>query len=58
MTDDIKQMILDIRSGGRVNMFDIYGVQRIADEMGYYALVLWIEAHRQEYWQFIMTSKP
>ena len=38
-------------------MLDIYGVQRIADEMGYYALVLWIEDHRKEYWDFIMTGK-
>jgi len=57
MTDEIREMILDIRNGGRVNMLDIYGVQREADRMGYYALVLWIEEHKREYWNFILIGK-
>jgi hypothetical protein len=56
MTDEIREMILNIRSGGRGNMLDIYGVQHEADSMGYYSLVLWIEEHRQENWNFIMTG--
>lgn len=52
----IKQ-ILDIRACGRVNMLSLKEVQRLAYEMEYFNLVLFIEEHPQEYWHFIMTGE-
>lgn len=45
-----------IRDGGEANMLDIRAVQRIADREGYSELVVYLEEHGQEYWDFIMTG--
>ena len=57
MTDTIKTQILAIRSSGETNMFDIHRVQQIANRRGYYELVIYLEEHRKEYVNFILTGR-
>ena len=57
MSEKIKSQILAIRVTGKTNMFDIHVVQRLAYEMEFYELVTYLEDHRQEYVQFILTGK-
>ena len=57
MSEKIKAQILAIRATGKTNMFDIHVVQRLAYEMEFYELVTYLEDHRQEYVQFILTGK-
>ena len=42
MNEKIVSQIRDIRDSGRVNMFDVPGVQRMAFKMGFYELVCFI----------------
>lgn len=57
MTDTIKQQILAVRDTARTNMFDVNMVQRIANDMGFYELVIYLEDHRREYAHFILTGE-
>lgn len=57
MNEKIKEQILAIRSTGFTNMFDINTVQRLANEYGYFELVIFIEEHRDKYSEFILTGK-
>lgn len=57
MSEKIFSQIMDIRDSGRVNMFDIPSVQRMAFEMGFYELVCFIEDDRAEYIRFILTGE-
>ena len=57
MTETIKRQILAIRATGETNMFDINRVQHIANRKGYYELVVYLEGHRKEYANFILTGK-
>ena len=57
MTEKIKEQILAVRDSGRTNMLDVNMVQMIAFEMEFYQLVNFIEDHKTEYIQFIMTGK-
>lgn len=57
MTGKIKDQILAVRDTGLTNMFDVNAVQRIAYDSGFYELVVFIEEHRREYVQFILTGK-
>ena len=57
MTDKIKEQILAIRDSGRTNMFDVPMVQYLANEYGYYELVIYLEEHRGEYAHFILTGE-
>ena len=57
MTEIIKTQILSIRATGLTNMFDVNTVQRIADRMGYFELVVFLEEHRKEYAHFILTGE-
>jgi hypothetical protein len=57
MTEKIKEQILAVRDTGRTNMLDVNMVQMIAFEMEFYQLVNFIEDHKTEYIQFIMTGK-
>ncbi len=43
MTETIKKQILSIRDSGRTNMFDTNMVQYLANELGYYELVIFLE---------------
>ena len=57
MNEKIVSQIRDIRDSGRVNMFDIPSVQRMAFEMGFYELVCFIEDDRAAYIRFILTGE-
>ena len=57
MNETVFSQIMDIRDSGRVNMFDIPAVQRIAFKMGFYALVCFIEEDRAAYIRFILTGE-
>ena len=57
MNETIFTQIMDIRDSGRVNMFDIPSVQRMAFEMGFYELICFIEEDRAAYVRFILTGE-
>ena len=57
MTNTVKQQILAIRATGETNMFDVNRVQHIVNRKGYYELVVYLEGHRKEYANFILTGK-
>ena len=57
MTEKVRDQILSIRDTGLTNMFDIPMVQRLADDRGYYELVIFLEEHRKEYASFILTGE-
>lgn len=57
MNNKVKEQLLAIRSTGLTNMFNIYYVQRLAHEMNFYELVIFIEEHRSEYVHFIMYGE-
>lgn len=57
MTEKIKDQILKIRDTGLTNMFDTTAVQRLAFEREFFELVMFIEEHRKEYVNFILTGK-
>ena len=57
MNEKIVSQIRDIRNSGRVNMFDVPGVQRMAFKMGFYELVCFIEEDRVAYVRFILTGE-
>lgn len=57
MSEKVKNQILDIRATGLTNMFDVIAVQRIANELHYYELVVFIEENRKAYVQFILTGE-
>ena len=56
MKKRIFEQIMAIRDSGETNMLDIRTVQYIANRENYYELVIFIEDHRKEYWNFIMTG--
>ena len=57
MTETVKRQILKIRNSGETNMFDTRAVQYIANREGYYELVVYLEKHKKEYANFILTGK-
>ena len=57
MNEKIVSQIMDIRDSGRVNMFDVSAVQRMAFEKGFYELVCFIEEDRAAYVRFILTGE-
>ena len=57
MTDKIKEQILAVRGTGLTNMFDVNMVQRIANDMGFFELVVYLEDNRCEYAHFILTGE-
>lgn len=57
MTETIKKQILAVRDTVLTNMFDVNAVQRIANDMGFYELVMYLEEHRREYAHFILTGE-
>ena len=57
MTDKIREQILAVRKTGRTNMFDVPMVQYIANEMRFYELAIFLEEHRSEYVNFILTGE-
>ena len=57
MDKKIKEQILAIRDTGLTNMFDVATVQRIAYEMGFYELAVYLDENRKEYAHFILTGE-
>lgn len=57
MNATIKKQILAIRNSGETNMFDTRTVQYIANREGFYDLVVYLEEHKKEYVNFILTGK-
>lgn len=57
MTETIRKQILAVRDTALTNMFDVNMVQRIANDMGFYELVIYLEDHRREYAHFILTGE-
>lgn len=55
--EKVKEQILAIRDTGLTNMFDVNMVQRLAYERDFYELVLFLEDHRKEYVNFILTGE-
>lgn len=56
MTDRIKQQIEAIRKSGETNMMNLGRVQRIANREHYYELVICIEEHASEYFDYLMNG--
>ena len=56
MTDKIKEQILAIRDTGLTNRIDVNAVQRIADEMEFYELVIFLEEEKAKYVKFILNG--
>lgn len=56
MNETIKKQILAIRDTGLTNMFDVNTVQWLANERGFYELVIFLEEHRKEYVRFILCG--
>ena len=57
MNETVVSQIMDIRDSGRVNMFDIPSVQRMAFKMEFYELICFIERDRAAYIRFILTGE-
>ena len=57
MDEKVKEQILAIRDTGLTNMFDVNMVQRLAYEGDFCELVLYLEDHRKEYVNFILTGE-
>ena len=57
MTDKVRKQILAIRDTGLTNMFVVVAVQRIANDMGFYELVVYLEENCKEYAHFILTGE-
>ena len=57
MTEKIKEQILAVRDTGLTNMFDVNAVQRIANDMDFFEMVVYLEEHRREYAHFIFTGE-
>ena len=57
MDKKVKKQILAIRDTGLTNMFDTNMVQFLANERGYYELVVYLEEHKKEYVRFIMFGE-
>ena len=49
--------IMTIRDSGACNMFDLLKVQEEAYKMGFYELVVFLNEHKKEYAEFILTGK-
>ncbi len=57
ISDTLVEQVLAIRDSGKVNMFDVRGVQAEANQQGFYELVIFLEEHLREYAGFILTGK-
>lgn len=55
--ETVKEQILAIRNSGETNMFDTRMVQLIANRMGFYELVIYLEEHKKEYADFILYGR-
>ena len=56
MNDTIRKQIMAVRATGETNMLDTRMLQVIANRMGFYELVIYLEEHKKEYANFILTG--
>lgn len=52
----VAEQLEEVRQDGRVNMLDRHGVQVVADGLGLFELVRWIEDHQREYGRLIFEG--
>lgn len=57
MDSKVKEQIFVIRNTGLANMFDTRAVQRIAHEMNFFELVVFLEEHKGDYVRFILAGE-
>ncbi len=57
MDTRVREQILAIRETGLTNMFDIHTVQRLAFEMEFWELVIFLEESKEEYVHFVLTGE-
>ena len=57
MNETIRKQIMAIRDSGETNMLDTCMVQVIANRMGFYELVVYLEEYKREYVNFIFTGR-
>ncbi|PID82097.1 MAG: DUF5049 domain-containing protein [Clostridiales bacterium] len=57
MDEKLKSQILEIRDTGLTNMLDINAVQKLAHDMGFHELVVFIEYNKNIYFNFITEGK-
>lgn len=57
MDSKVKEQILTVRDTRLTNMFDTHTVQRIAHEMNFFELVVFLEEHKDKYVRFILTGE-
>lgn len=57
MDSKVKEQILAVRDTGLTNMFDTRAVQRIAYDMNFFELVVFLEEHSDKYVPFILTDE-
>ena len=55
--DQLREEILSIRDCGCCNMLDVTAVQRAANDMGYFDLVIFIEENKRGYTNFIFHGE-
>ncbi len=57
MTNKVREQIFVIRNTGLTNMFDVNTVQRMAHEMNFFELAVFLEEHKDQYVRFILTGE-
>lgn len=57
MTNKVREQIFVIRNTGLTNMFDVNTVHRMAHEMNFFELVVFLEEHKDQYVHFILTGE-
>lgn len=57
MTNKVREQIFVIRNTELTNMFDVNTVQRMAHEMNFFELVVFLEEHKDQYVRFILTGE-
>ncbi|WP_338433263.1 DUF5049 domain-containing protein [Clostridium tyrobutyricum] len=57
ISEKIAVQILSIREDGKYNMFDIINIQKEAYNRKFYELAHFLEEHKQEYSNFILTGQ-
>ena len=57
MNETIRKQIMAVRDSGETTMLDTRMVQGIANRMGFYELVVYLEEYKREYVNFIFTGR-
>lgn len=57
MNNVVREQIMAVRDSGETNMLDTRMVQIVANRMGFYELVIYVEEHKREYINFIFTGR-